>query len=357
MQPGASPDVGVAVLGASGYAGGELVRLLARHPSVRLTVLAASASAGRTLADAHPHLASLPEASIELARTEDLDPVTLATETSVAFIALPRGASAALAPALLEAGLRVIDLGGDFRLPAEAYPTWYGYEHPFPGWLGKAIYGLTELFERDVRNAPLLANPGCYPTPAILGLAPLLASGLVAPEAIRIDGKTGMSGTGRRVEEASLFTSVEDSVRPYRVPRHQHTPEIERGLELATGVRLPVLFVPHLVPAVRGVVVTCYAQLAGGASTVDLSDALSTAYASRPFVRVLPSGRMVDSKRLRGTNVVELQAVADDRTGTAIVIGAVDNLGKGAAGQAVQNMNVALGLDETVGLSTEGVYP
>jgi N-acetyl-gamma-glutamyl-phosphate reductase len=355
MRPGASSDVGVAVLGASGYAGGELVRILARHAAVRLTTLAASASAGRTLADVHPHLASLPEASVKLAPVES--GALLATSTSFVFAALPRGATADLAPELLEAGLRLIDLGGDFRLPAEDYPAWYGFEHPSAGWLGKAVYGLTELFEADVRDAQLVANPGCYPTPAILALAPLLAARLVAPEAIRVDGKTGLSGAGRRVEEASLVTSVEESVRPYRVPRHQHTPEIERGLELATGVRVPVLFVPHLVPAVRGVVVTCYAPLAEGVSTEDLTDALSAAYAGRPFVRVLAPGGMVDSKRLRGTNVVELQAVADDRTGTAIVIGAVDNLGKGAAGQAVQNLNVALRLHEATGLTTEALYP
>jgi N-acetyl-gamma-glutamyl-phosphate reductase len=352
-----APQVAVAVLGASGYGGGELVRLLARHPAVRLTTLAASTVAGNTLADTHPHLASLPEAGRTLAQIERLDPSALATEASVVCSALPHGASAELAPALLEAGLRVIDLGGDFRLCPEDYPGSYGFDHPAPGWLDKATYGLTELFEDEIRSAQLVANPGCYPTPAILGLAPLLDRGLVGPDPIRVDGKTGLSGAGRRAEESSLFTSVEDSVRPYRVPGHQHTPEIERGLELATGARVRVLFVPHLVPAVRGVVVTCYAQLEVGISTRDLVDALSAAYAGRPFVRVLSPGGMVDSKRLRGTNLVELQAVADGRTGTAVVIGAVDNLGKGAAGQAVQNLNVALGLDQTTGLATEGLYP
>jgi N-acetyl-gamma-glutamyl-phosphate reductase len=354
---GFASRVGVALLGASGYAGGELVRLLARHPAVRLATLAASSAAGRTLADVHPHLASLPEGDLVLASIDGLDPSALAAEASFVCCALPHGASAELAPGLLEAGLRVIDLGGDFRLRAEDYPGWYGFDHPTPGWLGKAAYGLTELFEAEVRDALLVANPGCYPTPAILGLAPLLAGGLVVPGSILVDGKTGLSGAGRRPDEASLFTSVEDSVRPYRVPGHQHTPEIERGLELATSELVPVLFAPHLVPAVRGVVVTCYAPLAKGVSTQDLTVALSAAYAGRPFVRVLPPGGMVDSKRLRGTNVVELQAVADGRTGTAVVIGAVDNLGKGAAGQAVQNLNVALGLDETTGLATEGLYP
>jgi N-acetyl-gamma-glutamyl-phosphate reductase len=354
---GSAAHVGVAVLGASGCAGGELVRLLARHPAVHLTTLAASTAAGRTLGDAHPHLASLPEAGRALAQIEDLDPSALAEEATVVCCALPPGMSAGLAPDLLEAGLRMIDLGGDFRLRPEDYPGWYRFDHPAPGWLDKATYGLTELFEEEVRGAQLVANPGCYPTPAILGLAPLLAQGLVDPGPLHVDGKSGLSGAGRRPEESSLFTSVEDSVRPYRVPGHQHTPEIERGLELATGDRARVLFVPHLVPTVRGVVVTCYAPLAEGVSTQHLIDALSAAYAGRPFVRVLPPGGMVDSKRLRGTNVVELQALADRRTGTAVVVGAVDNLGKGAAGQAVQNLNVALGLEETTGLATEGLYP
>jgi N-acetyl-gamma-glutamyl-phosphate reductase len=352
-----SAPVGVAVVGASGYAGGELVRILARHSAVRITTLAASSAAGRTLAEAHPHLGSLAVAGRTMARADGLDPSALAADTSFVCCALPRGTSAAIASELLEAGVRVIDLSGDFRLSPEDYPPWYGFEHPAPGWLGKAAYGLTELFEADVRDAPLVANPGCYPTPAILGLAPLLTAGLVEPGPIRVDGKTGLSGAGRRPEEASLFTSTEDSVRPYRIPGHQHIPEIERGLELATGVRVPVLFVPHLVPAVRGVVVTCYAPLAESVTTADMTDALSAAYAGRPFVRVLPPGGMVDSKRVRGTNVVELQAVADDRTGTAVLIGAVDNLGKGAAGQAVQNLNVALGLDEATGLATVGLYP
>ncbi len=347
----------IAVLGASGYAGGELVRILARHPAVRMTTLAASAAAGRTLAEAHPHLASLPDAGHVLAAIEELDPPTLAAEAEVVFCALPRGTTAELAPGFLEAGIRVIDLGGDFRLRPEDYPAWYGFEHPAPGWVDKAVYGLTELFGSDVRDAQLVANPGCFPTPAILGLAPLLAEGLVLSGPIRVDGKTGLSGAGRRPEEATQFSSAEDSIRPYRLPGHQHTPEIERGLQRATGKDVPVLFVPHLVPAVRGVVVTCYAPLAEGVSTDDLIDALSAAYTQRPFVRVLTPGAMVDSKRVRGTNVVELQAAADERTGTAVVIGAIDNLGKGAAGQAVQNLNVALGVDQTAGLATEGLYP
>ena len=260
-------------------------------------------------------------------------------------------------PALVEAGLRVIDLAGDFRLAAQDYPEWYGFDHPAAEWLDKAVYGLPELFGERLAGADLIANPGCYPTPVILGMAPLLAAGLVEAGTIRIDGKTGLSGAGRTAAEASLYTATEDSVRPYRVPGHQHIPEMERGIELATGIALTVLFVPHLVPTVRGVLTTCYATLAPGATTEALTGALESAYAGRPFVRVLAPGDMVDTKRTRGTNAVELQALADPRTGTAVVIGAVDNLVKGAAGQAIQNMNLSLGLDETLGLPTLAVYP
>jgi N-acetyl-gamma-glutamyl-phosphate reductase len=219
------------------------------------------------------------------------------------------------------------------------------------------VYGLPELFGEQMPGAQLIANPGCYPTPVVLGLAPLLAAGLVEPGTIRVDGKTGLSGAGKAANGSTIYNATEESVRPYRVPSHQHTPEMELGLELATGLTPTVLFVPHLVPTVRGVVTTSYASLAEGATTASLTGALDAAYADAPFVRVLPPGGMVDSKRTRGTNVVELQAVADPRTGTAVVVGAVDNLVKGAAGQAIQNLNLACGFDETTALPTLAVYP
>jgi N-acetyl-gamma-glutamyl-phosphate reductase len=346
--------VGAAVVGASGYAGGELVRLLAAHPSIEVTFLGAKDSAGTPFAQAHPHLASLPIASTQLAA---VDTSSVADAADLVFSSLPHGSSAAIVPDLLDAGLRVVDLAGDFRLGADAYPEWYGWEHPAPERLDEAVYGLPELFGDRVAGAELVANPGCYPTPVILGLVPLLTAGLVEPGPVRVDGKTGLSGAGKAANASTIFTATEDSVRPYRVPRHQHTPEMERGIELGSGHAVPVVFVPHLVPTVRGVVTTAYAPLAEGATTEALTERLAEAYAGRPFVRVLAPGEMVDSKRTRGTNVVELQAVADPRSGTAVVIGAVDNLVKGAAGQAIQNANLALGLPEETGLPTLAVYP
>ncbi len=350
-----SPDrVRVAVLGASGFAGGELIRLLDAHPLADVTFLGAHGSVGKTLAEVHPNLAALALGNEVLQEPVAAEIVEAA---DVAFCSLPHGASAELAPALLEAGIKVIDLAGDFRLPASAYPDWFGFEHPAADWLGKAVYGLPELFGEQLPGAQLVANPGCFPTPVILGLAPLLSAGLVEPGSIHVDGKTGLSGAGRALSEAVLYASSEESIRPYRVPRHQHTPEMERGLELATGFTPSVVFVPHLVPAVRGVVTTAFAPLASGGTTEELTSCLVDAFARRPFVRVLAPGEMVDSKRTRGSNVVELQAVADTRTGTAVVIGALDNLVKGAAGQAIQNLNLVLGLDEATALPTLAVYP
>jgi len=342
------------VLGASGYAGGEVVRLLADHPGLTVTFLGAKGSAGKTLADVHPHLGGAPLGGQAIA---PMEPDAIAASAEVVFSSLPHGAFAALAPALLDAGLTAIDLAGDFRLSAEAYPEWYGFAHPAPDLLGTAVYGLPELFREQLPGARLVANPGCFPTPVILGCSPLLAAGLIEPGPIRVDGKTGLSGAGKSATEATLFTSTEESVRPYRVPGHQHTPEMERGIALASGVAVRAIFVPHLVPTVRGVLTTCYATLTEGVSTEALTECLATAYDGEPFVRVLPAGGMVDSKRTRGTNVVELQAVADPRTGTVIVVGAVDNLVKGAAGQAIQNANLVLGFPETTALPTVAVYP
>lgn len=341
----------VAVIGASGYSGGELVRLLVGHPGVTLSRVGGASSTGSRLDEVHPHLAGTSAAGLVVEPAEEIGGVELA------FLALPHGRSAELAPAMLDAGTRVIDLAGDFRLPAAAYPEWYGFEHPAPAWLDKSVYGLPELFRDQIPGAELVANPGCYPTPVGLGLAPLLSAGLLEAGPVLVDGKTGLSGAGRSSAEAMSYAVTEESVRPYRFPAHQHTPEMERVLELASGAAPTVSFVPHLVPSVRGVLITAYARAAAGATTESLTSALAAAYAGEPFVRVLPPGAMVDTKRTRGTNVVELQAVVDPRTGTAVVAGALDNLVKGAAGQAIQNMNLLLGFDEKTALPVAAVYP
>jgi N-acetyl-gamma-glutamyl-phosphate reductase len=347
-------SIKVAVLGASGFSGGELIRLLHDHPRFDVTFAGAKGSVGATVGASHPYLAGLPAGDLVLS---EMDPDAIAAAADLVFSALPNGTSAGLAPAILDSGVALIDLAGDFRLPAASYPAWYGFEHPAPGWLDEAVYGLPELFRDRVPGAKLVANPGCFATAAVMSCAPILAAGLAEPGPVRVDAKTGVSGAGRAALESTSFGATEDSIRPYRFPAHQHTPEIERGIELATSLSVQALFVPHLVPAVRGVVTTSYLTGASGASTEDLTECLTAAYGSEPFVRVLPPGAMVDAKRTRGTNVIELQAVADPRTGTAVVVGAVDNLVKGAAGQAIQNANLLIGIEEATALPTTAVYP
>jgi len=311
------------VLGASGFSGGELIRLLHEHPRLEVSFAGAKGSVGMTIAASHPHLAGLPEAALVM---QALDPDAIADAADLVFSALPNGTSAGLAPAILDAGAPVIDLAGDFRLEADAYPYWYGFEHPAPAWLDEAVYGLPELFRDRIPGAKLVANPGCFATAAILSSAPILAAGLAEAGPLRVDGKTGVSGAGRAALESTSFGATEDSIRPYRFPAHQHTPEIEHAIERATGRTVRALFVPHLVPAVRGVVTTSYLTSAPGVSTEQLTECLAAAYDGERFVRVLPPGGMADAKRTRGTNVIELQAVADPRTGTAVIVGAVDNL-------------------------------
>ena len=344
----------VAVLGASGFSGAELLRLLAGHPSLQAAFLGAHDAAGQVVSDLYPHLG--PYAGVRYQPIDALAPETV----EAAFVALPPGESAKVVPGLVEAGLRVVDLGGDFRLPADAYPGWYGFEHPAPAWLGKSVYGLTELFRDQVAGAALVANPGCYPTPVVLGMAPLLKAGMVAGPIV-VDGKSGISGAGRKLSWDSHFASLDGSVKPYRVGRHQHTPEMETALANARGSDAAdaptVTFAPHLVPTVRGILTTSYVQLAAGAGVDQLREVLWDAYAQEPFIRLLLDGQAPDPKRLTGTNLCELAIEVDAHAAMAVVIGAIDNLGKGAAGQAIQNLNVMFGLDETAGLSTIGVYP
>jgi N-acetyl-gamma-glutamyl-phosphate reductase len=344
----------VAVLGASGLVGGELVRLVREHPGLELAFAAGERSAGMRLSDLHPHLgADAGAPTLEVA-----DPGDVAERAELAFLALPSGASAPVAPTLLDAGVRVVDLSGDHRLPVEGYPRWYGFEHPEPAWLDKAVYGLPELHADAIAGADLVANPGCFPTGAVLALTPPVRDGLIEPAHVVVDGKTGWSGAGRLATEEASITQAAESVRPYGSPGHRHTPEIEHALERATGRAPRVTFVPHLVPASRGVLVTCYATLTAATTEPgDLVETLAAAYAGAPFVRVLSPGDHPNTKRTRGSNVVELGAFVDERSATAVLVAALDNLVKGAAGQAIQNANLMLGLDESAGLRVSGWGP
>lgn len=349
----ATEVIRVTVLGASGYAGAELLRLLVRHPNAEIVAVGAAKAEGETVGSLYPHLAPIAGMRFEALGAEEV-----AGRADMAFLALPHGESMSIVPRLLEAGVRVVDLGGDFRLNAEQYPEWYGFDHAAPEWLAKAVYGLPELFADTIRGSALVANPGCYPTAVALAVVPCLRAGLIEPTGVVVDAKSGLSGAGRTPGSGTHFSHADGSVRPYKAGGvHQHTPEIERVLEMAAGAVASVTFVPHLVPMTRGVLVTCYARVARSAEAPDLLAALSETYGGSPFVRVLDEGELPDTKRVLGSNAVELGAAVDARTETAVLVGAVDNLVKGAAGQAIQNLNLMYGFPETAGLDALAVYP
>ena len=341
----------VGILGASGYTGAELVRLLARHPQVEIRLLTADRQAGRPLAEVFPHLGGLalpPLVRVEEAAWDGLD---------LAFCALPHGTTQEVVAAL-PAHLKVVDLSADFRLAdADAYRTWYGRPHRAPDLQREAVYGLTELKRRQIAPARLVANPGCYPTSAQLPLVPLLEAGEIAAEDIIIDAKSGVTGAGREAKQANLYAEVSEGVQAYGIAGHRHAPEIEQGLSEAAGRPIVVNFTPHLMPMSRGILASIYVRLADGAEPEDLRRTLQRRYEGEPFVRVLPAGQAPATRHVRGANHCLIGVFADRVPGRAILLSVIDNLVKGASGQAVQNMNVMAGLPETAGLEQEPLFP
>ncbi len=340
----------VGVVGASGYAGAELLRLLARHPDLRVAWAAGDSTAGQPVAARYPGLAFAYGELALCTVDEGLD-----KGADVLFLALPHMRAAALAARALAAAALVVDLSADFRLRDPlAYPVWYGAEHPQPSELGAWPYGLPELHRAELVGAAKVAVPGCYPTAALLALAPLVAAGLVSPDGIVIDAKSGLSGAGRSAKDAYLFVQANEDVSAYGVGSHRHTPEIEQELSLAAGRPLAVTFTPHLVPASRGLLATCYATVAGPAADpaadAELAACYADFYAGEPFVDVLATGSWPHTRAVTATNRAQVAAAADTRTGRVVAAASIDNLGKGAAGQALQCANIALGLPETAGL-------
>jgi len=331
-----------AILGASGYVGGELLRLLAAHPQLAPVKLFGESKAGQTLAAVHPHLAAAyPGAVIERFEDGALDGVDLV------FAALPHGHSQRLASAILDAGIPFVDLGADFRLDGAAtYERWYGHAHEAPELLGRFVYGIPELNRDAIKSAKAVAAAGCYATAAILALKPLVETGMVNPNSIIVDAASGVSGAGREAKESTGFSTVDGSFAAYGLLNHRHTAE----MELALGAT--VLFTPHLVPMTRGILATCYAEATGAGDPLQI---LRDAYAAEPFVHV--TAEPPATKWVSGSNGVQLTARYDERTGRVLALSVIDNLGKGAAGQMIQCANLMLGLDETAGLSIIGVYP
>ncbi len=342
------------VIGATGYAGVELVRLLARHPHVTLVEATSESYAGRRLNQVYPHLAGWGEVTLG-----ETDPERVAAGSDVVFLALPHGLAMNMAPRCLAAGARVIDLGADFRLrDAAAYGRWYGCEHAAPALLDEAVYGLPELWREEIRGARLVANPGCYPTASVLGLAPLLASGWADPAGIVIDAKSGVSGAGRSPSLKVHFAEVNENLRPYNIAgAHRHTPEIEQALGRLAGVPVVVSFNPHLVPMNRGILATIYVTLRRRRSLEELVALYRDRYGGEPFVLVMEAGCLPETKHAQGSNLCLIGLALDERAGRLVVASVIDNLVKGAAGQAVQNMNLMFGLPETDGLDAPGLYP
>ncbi len=343
--------INVAILGASGYTGAELVRLLVLHPHARITTLTADRKAGQTLAEAFPHLGGL-----DLPRMVTIDDVDFGA-IDVVFCALPHGTTQEVIAAL-PSTVKVVDLSADFRLfDPTVYAKWYGHEHRAVDLQAQAVYGLTELAREQVAKARLVANPGCYPTCAQLPLIPLIRSGLINPEDIIIDAKSGVSGAGRSAKEANLFAEVAEGLHPYGIGNHRHLPEIEQGLSTAAGKAVSVSFTPHLMPMSRGMLTTTYVRMAAGTSVSDLRRTLADTYDNEPFVRLMPEGVIPASRYVRGSNFCLMNVFADSIPGRAVLVSVIDNLVKGASGQAIQNFNLMTGLAETTALEQQPLFP
>lgn len=339
----------VGVLGATGYTGIELVRLLKRHPRVRITYLSSQSFAGKELQDVYPHTRRE-----DVLQPVDLDKVTEACD--LVFTALPAGVSYEIGMVLTQRGLKLIDLGADFRFDdPSVYTEWYSREIRYSDNLPR-IYGLTELYRKEIRNAGIVGNPGCYPTSVLLGLAPILKSDLWNGSTVIVDAKSGISGAGRTSKTEYTFSETNEAVRPYNVVNHRHRPEMEQELSKLANRPVRVVFTPQLVPMTRGILSSIYLNEVN-ASLKELLDLYKDFYRDEPFVHILPEGVHPSTKWVQGSNHAFISLMLDERTGTLVILSAIDNLVKGASGQAVQNMNVLFDFDEREGLDVEPIYP
>lgn len=348
-----SAKIRVAVVGATGYTGAELLRLLLSHPSVEIAAIVGGTKAGQPIAEVLPSLAGIFEGNVEA-----FDAERVAAVADAAFCALPHGASAGIVSSLRDRGVKVFDLSADFRLAdLDTYTEWYG-EHGAKQRFGTAAYGLVELHRESLRDADLVAVPGCYPTASTLALAPLLRAKLIETKGIVVDAKSGVSGAGRAATATTHFTETSEGFRAYKIASHRHTPEIEQELSRVAGEPIRVLFTPHLLPMSRGILSTCYGMLLDPATTAEAcTEAARDLYTGSPSVHVLAPGKSPDTLWVRGSNRVHISYTVDTRTGRVIAISAIDNLVKGASGQAIQAFNVRFGLAEGAGLSAPAMWP
>ena len=342
----------VAIVGASGYTGVELVRILKNHPEVEISVATSRQYAGKKLADIFPNLQEIVD--IEL---EDVVVENLVDRADVFFTAVPHQTAMNIVPRIMDAGKKVVDLSADFRIrDAAVYEKWY-QEHIAPDYIGRGVYGLPELYREAIRNTSLVANPGCYPTSIILGLAPLLSNSIIDPATIIADSKSGTSGAGRAAQTGTLFCEVTDGFKAYKVGNHRHTPEIEQEINALGKSSVAISFTPHLLPISRGILSTVYAGLLKEVTTEDIAALYCKAYDHEKFVRFLGPDKLPSTQFVRGGNYCDISFKLDERTGRIIVISAIDNLVKGAAGQAVQNMNIMCGMEEAAGLEIVPLFP
>ncbi|MEE8387488.1 MAG: N-acetyl-gamma-glutamyl-phosphate reductase [Acidiferrobacterales bacterium] len=339
----------VGIIGGTGYTGVELLRLLATHPHVELTAITSRGEKGKAVSDLFPSLRGF----VDLTFSEP-DAKTLGA-CDVVFSATPNGVAMQHARALMDADTKLIDLAADFRLKdVDTWQKWYGTEHACPELVAEAVYGLPEVNREVIKAANIIANPGCYPTASQLGFLPLIENGLVDLDHLIADCKSGVSGAGRGANVGALYTEVADSLKAYAVPGHPHLPEIRQGLELAAGKEVGLTFVPHLTPMIRGIHATLYATLD---KQVDLQALYESRYQDEPFVDVMPAGSHPDTRSVRATNTCRIAIHQPQESDTVVVLSVIDNLVKGAAGQAVQNMNILFGFDETAGIGQPGLMP
>ncbi len=348
-----SAKLKIAIVGSSGYTGGELYRLLLHHHKVAVTAVTSEKSAGQPLTSIFPHLAGLTDLVCE-----PLDPEAIARKAEIIFLALPHITAQEAAFRFHQLGKKVIDLSADYRLKDPAlYEKWYEHCHQYPDLLKQAVYGLPELHREEIKKANLIANPGCYPTSAILGLAPLVKKGLVDLKTIIIDSKSGVSGAGRSPSLAHHYPEVNEGLMAYKIGTHRHTPEIEQELGALAEKPITLCFTPHLIPMNRGILTTIYAAPNSLSDTAQVHALYREFYRHEPFVRVLPVGQFPNVRNVRGSNFCDVGVYVDLRTNRTVIVTAIDNLVKGASGQAIQNMNLMMGFDEAEGLKIAGLFP
>ncbi len=348
----------VAIVGSTGYGGVELIRLLVQHPHAKITSVISSSTAGTPLADGFPHLTEIITDLLD-----GIDVELIKSKADLVFTATPSGVSTELVPKLLEAGLKVIDLSGDFRLKSSVeYEQWYKHPAPQASYLEQAVYGLSEIYGESVRGVDFISNPGCYPTAATLGLVPLIKSDLIERDSIIIDAKSGVSGAGRGLSLNVHYAEINENFKAYKINKHQHIPEIEQVLSDVAGEPVNITFTTHLVPMTRGIMCTMYAKLKqhDGQTMIDeqqVIDLYRKFYKGRRFVRVRDVGKWPATKEVSGSNYCDVGFAIDRRTNRITIVSVIDNVVKGAAGQAVQNMNVLMGWEESAGLLFAPVYP